>query len=563
MSSRDSAREEAAALQQHGQKLYQQGSFEAAVEVFTEALRAKDANHLGILDNRAATYAKLAQYDRALRDAKQMIKSHKQDDRGYLRAAKTLLLDGKADKALELYAYGLKVLPTSHPRRQLIEQLHNKLRDKMTVKCYDPFSVLPLELASLVLQHFEFKQIVAILRVSKKWDQFLSSMRDLWMRVDFSSARGRIHWSSVRAYIRRSKAMLTHVTLKNISTPSTQRVLEFVSRCPRLEHLELLDPFNYQVVYDLFKGSKRLRSLVISADTAIPQEYIAKFLACLPLLDRIEVHKAKSSPQSKAQWPPNLSHLRSITLGSVEPSRPTGHVPALYIPRQEPSLPFPIPNLEELRLDSNPEVFIPYPPSFNPLDFQRLKKLDLSGVFVGNEFALPSSLEYLRVRGGAGTEEFPFSNELPLRFPNLTTLILHDVPWVTNQTLFFFLLEAQAPLKVLHVDKCFRLLGPSLAQFLWEHAKELAELSVSYISHIDDAVVAMIAEKILTLKAINLSYTEITGCSIKAFADARSPRSNPAQIERICAKGCEQVSSDAVAYGRAAGIAILYDQKRF
>lgn len=39
---------------------------------------------LGILDNRAATYTKLGQYDRALKDARHMIKNDKQDERVWL-----------------------------------------------------------------------------------------------------------------------------------------------------------------------------------------------------------------------------------------------------------------------------------------------------------------------------------------------------------------------------------------------------------------------------------------------------------------------------------------------
>ena len=81
-------------------------------------------------------------------------------EKGYLRCAKTLLLDGKPDKALEVYAYGLKCLSKSHPRRQMIEQLHSKLQSKLSAKLYDPFSVLPLEVATMTLQHFSFKQIV-------------------------------------------------------------------------------------------------------------------------------------------------------------------------------------------------------------------------------------------------------------------------------------------------------------------------------------------------------------------------------------------------------------------
>ncbi|KAG2419788.1 hypothetical protein HFD88_004584 [Aspergillus terreus] len=549
------ARGDPTRLQKQGQKLYLQGQFNAAIEAFTEALRYRDVDVLAVLDNRAGTYSKLGQHDQALRDARQMIKKDKNDERGYLRCAKTLILDGKHDKALEIYEYALKCLPTDHPRRKQLEQLRNKLQERTVAKCHDPFTVFPLEVATMILTHFDFKQIVAILRVSKQWDRFLSSMRELWMRIDLSGARGKIHWSSVRAYINRSKAMVTSAVVKNLSVPSTKRVLEFFSRCPRLEDLEIWAQFACQDFYELYKNSKRLKRLMISDDIPIPQEYIAKFLEALPLLERIEIHKTKSSPQFRTQWPSTLPHLRSITFGTVEPSRPSNHVPALYIPRRDdPSLPCTIANLEDLRLDSNPEVFIPYPPTFNPFDLPRLRRLDLSGMYIGEEFALPSSLQYLRIRGGAGAEEFPFSNQLPFNLPNLHTLILSDVPWVTNATIHVFL-ECKSPLLVLHVDSCFRLLGGPLSKLLCEHANKLTDLNVSHISCITDAVVESIIKNLLDLKSLYLSYTGITGCSIKSLADAR--KTGGAQVERISAKGCENISADAIAYGRANGIEVF------
>ncbi|KAE8146734.1 hypothetical protein BDV25DRAFT_132689 [Aspergillus avenaceus] len=550
-------RGEAAALQQHGQNLYQTGSFQAAIDAFTEALKTKSADQIGILDNRAATYTKLAQYDRALKDAKQMIKIHKQDERGYLRCAKALLLDGKHEKALEIYAYALKTLSSNHPRREIVEQLHNKLRDKLTVKACDPFSVLPLEIATMILQYFDFKQIVAILRVSKQWDRFLSSIRDLWMRVDLSGARNKVHWSSVRACIRRSKALLTHAIVKNLSTSSSQRVLEFFGRCPRLEYLEIWTQFGCQAFYDLFRGSRRLKTLIISGQMVVPQEYIVKFLESLPLLERLEIHKTKTSPSSKVQWPSKLPHLRTITFGTTEGSWPRGHTSALYIPRREESLPYSIANLEEVRLDSDPNVFVPYPPSFNPLDLSRLRRLDLSGVFVGDDFGLPSSIEYLRIRGGAATEEFPFSNELPFELPHLKTLIFSDVPWVSNNTLLVFILEAKAPIKVLHVDSCFRLHGAAFAHNLCEHAQDLTELNLSHIIGINDSITSQVVDSMPDLKALDLSYTDITGISIKMLVDAHLSEDHPMKIECIYTRGCEHVSSDAIAYGRASGIEII------
>lgn len=168
------------------------------------------------------------------------------------------------------------------------------------------------------------------------------------MRIDLSGARMRIHWSSIRAYIRRSRTMLTSAVVKNISTPSSKRVLEFFSRCPYLESLEIWTPSECQILYELFKTSRRLKYLMIAEDIPVSQEYITKFLTSLPHLERIEIRKAKSSPETQVQWPSKLPHLRSINLTTVESSRPNGHMSALYIPRQEnvtlPSFPHTVPD---------------------------------------------------------------------------------------------------------------------------------------------------------------------------------------------------------------------------
>lgn len=50
---------------------------------------------------------------------------------------------------------------------QLVEQLHNKLRSKMSEKLNDPFSILPLEITTMVLQYFNFKQIVWVIQTDK------------------------------------------------------------------------------------------------------------------------------------------------------------------------------------------------------------------------------------------------------------------------------------------------------------------------------------------------------------------------------------------------------------
>lgn len=162
----------------------------------------------------------------------------------------------------------------------------------------------------------------AILRVSKKWEQFLSSLRNLWMRIDLSNARGKVHWTALSAYIRRSKAMLTDAVVKNLNPRFAQKSLQLLSRCPHLEYLDVSASVSGKEFYDLFKGSKRLRTLIAADGVAIPQAYLSKFLADLPHLERCEVYDARNSLMPHVQWPDECPHLKRLCLRSQK-SNPT------------------------------------------------------------------------------------------------------------------------------------------------------------------------------------------------------------------------------------------------
>ncbi|CAL5869272.1 uncharacterized protein PFLUO_LOCUS3500 [Penicillium psychrofluorescens] len=558
---------QASTLHQRGQKLYQKCDFKAAIEAFSEALNQKNGDTIGVLDNRAATYSKLEQLDQARRDAKQMIKLGKNnDERGYLRCAKVLLLEGKADKALEIYAYGLKMLPADHPRRSFLQQLHDKLYDKMFVNRRDPFTALPLEVAFEILKCFSFKQVVAILRVSKTWERFFTSMPNLWMNMDLSGARGKVPWTALRAYIRRSKARITHATIKNLATASISKSLEILSRCPQLEYLELGVTYDYREFYKKFQGCKRLKTLIVSADMLVTQEYFGKFINAFPHLERIALLNVKHSPRHvhDGKWPSSLPNLKSITLaGKTQQPPGQDHEYPIYIPSLSEDLePHTYPNLEELRLNWNPPNLDPY--FFTQLSrggaLPPLRRLSLTGVSIGESFYadLPTTIEYLYLEGGMysnfGTDDTGKT------LPNLHTLMLVDLKWLTSHTLNAFLVQAQAPVQTLHVTDCVHLTGQEFLHVMKNAAPDvkLTELSIFHMFNVDDTVARYLHTHLPDLKILNLSFTNITGCSIRMFADARASDSREgARLERLRVQGCEEVSSDAVAYGRERGLEII------
>lgn len=162
-------------------------------------------------------------------------------------------------------------------------------------------------------------------------------MTNLWMHINLTGARGKVPWTAIRSYIRRSKAMLTHATIKNLSTASTPKTLEFLSRCPRLEHLELWVSHDCKDFYQKFQGSKRLKSLVLSADMAVSNDYLGRLLVDLPNLERIALWNMKSSNMdfyNSGKWPKCLPNLKSITLASRQsvPQPTAQHMAVLSLP---------------------------------------------------------------------------------------------------------------------------------------------------------------------------------------------------------------------------------------
>lgn len=373
--------------------------------------------------------------------------------------------------------------------------------------------------------------------------------------------------------------MLSHAVIGHISVPSTQKTLELLSRCPNLEHLEVGVSCDPGLFYDLFEGSRRLKTLIISGHMTMPQEYISKFFATLPLLEHAEFRSTKASPSSRVQWPSKLPKLKRLTLASQEPSPSDVYVPALYVPGLvhvlEPRLftfvefalvlinsPQPldrdsVPNLEELRLSWNPTVYQTNPFRLYPMGFSRLRRFDISGLFAGFTFDLPPTIEHVRVHGGAGLGQPPFAFNRPL--PNLQTLILEDTPWVTLGKIGLFLEQAKAPLRVLHLDSCVNIWGSDLTSLrMYDNFNALTELSIYGMRSVNDEVTVTLTSKMSDLKVLNLSCTHITGCTIKMFADLRaSNEDGKPRIDRLYVKGCDEVSSDAVVYGRAKGIEIF------
>lgn len=178
-----------------------------------------------------------------------------------------------------------------------------------------------------------------MLRVCKGWNRFISGLTSLWMDVDLTGARIRVPWTSIRNYIHRSRAQLTKATITNIASSATVKVLDMLSRCPKLEHLNFLVPHaEANEFYPKIKEFRNLKSLNCGSEINIPHPYIGSILTHLPKLEEATFGRVWDTPSRSIMpltWPRHLPNMKSLTIASgQEISRGLDHryldvVPAL------------------------------------------------------------------------------------------------------------------------------------------------------------------------------------------------------------------------------------------
>jgi len=130
---------------------------------------------------------------------------------------------------------------------------------------------------------------------------------------------------------------------------------------------------------------------------------------------------------------------------------------------------------------------------------------------------LPPNLEYLRFHNC-----FPFAfndffdEGFSLKLPNLHSIIFEDTPRFTDYARII-LDASKGALRYLHVNNIWNLemlIGTTVF-------KGLRELRLAYIDDLTGSHVFSLLNNMPELKVLHIPYTDITGCTIKAIAEAR------------------------------------------
>lgn len=229
------------------------------------------------------------------------------------------------------------------------------------------------------------------------------------------------------------------------------------------------------------------------------------------------------------------------------------------------------PSLEELRLIWYPALSESF--RFDPIlegkSLPPLRELDLRGAVLQPSFflTLPPSLETLRLDSGSiervhygSPQSFAMGeNELP----NLKTLIINDAPWATPENLSLFLFHSKAPIRALSVNACLGILSEDIIYLLSDpeganpELHNITEIGAAGMMGMNDKTAERLWAKLPNLKILDLSQTIITGCTIRMLAHSRDEETGRPKLEKLIISRCENVSRDAIDYGRERGLKII------
>jgi F-box/TPR repeat protein Pof3 len=143
------------------------------------------------------------------------------------------------------------------------------------------------------------------------------------MHVDLTGARSRVPWTTVRDYIHRSRAQLTNATITNLVSSATPKVLDMLSRCPKLEHLEFLVPHDQpKEFYQKIQEFRHLKSIVCGPDIKLSYACVGSILSTLTKLEKATFSHVwdgiSQLPRPTPTWPQHLPNMKSLTIGSSQ-----------------------------------------------------------------------------------------------------------------------------------------------------------------------------------------------------------------------------------------------------
>ncbi|KAL5120397.1 hypothetical protein ACEQ8H_001687 [Pleosporales sp. CAS-2024a] len=549
--------------QELGKRYYKFKEYQKAVEAFTKGIETTPT--LSLFDHRAAAYDRLEDYASAVKDGREMIKADKQDVKGYLRTASILEKMKKPETALAIYKYGMKNVPVSDKNFKLLQQLHDKMTRRLSpATSVDPLTVLPVELAEMILEYLAFRNLVNCMRVNRGWRDCIGKRPRLWMHLNLAGARRPVPRKFVDKAVRRSENRLRRITIHQFE--HVDMLINIAKACKNLNHVEFisLPHAMASALIDMVKHAPKLERLLIrpqiTMDTAVS---ILNAHLRLTEVTFLDVRASRHPVQWEGPFPtltslvmnmgraplPAPSFLHDLLL--LTPQLQTLHItdPGSVYTRLAHVTALPLVTLVVKVVNADIPVL---PPTLETVSLEFLSGHCLSDettrTLLASKLALLQHLTLMDV-----------NNLSPDRMEQLLDLY-------TDQDGQIRSLEHARPLASLTIrglladhahgtDTLFKRSPTGSVPLLTRSPRiltpALQHLGLANMYVDDDEMDALLTHHQTGLVSIDLSFTRITGASIKMLVD-RLPT-----LKTICADHCERIGGrDAIEYARRKGVSV-------
>ncbi|KAG8533700.1 uncharacterized protein KY384_001441 [Bacidia gigantensis] len=524
---------------------FRERNYEAALEYLDKAIQQDVEPPLAVLDKRAATHARLGDHEAAVADAGRMIRSDPRSAMGYLRLGQILQNQKKSEKALKIYERVNNQLTKLQTLQAAEHKLHASLTPGLLL---DPLKVLPHELMLILFSYLDFVDIINTSRVCRVWRHAVGSNPDLWMNLDFSSAKRPINFKTVQNYIKRSAFKATRLSTSRAANDMQKTVCYVASRCRSLEEVTFNTPLVSESLSKAIPLLSNLRKLVLSPSSETSMSIFTEVLLRCPCLEHfvciIDTRYGGSEVLDRLKELPVLETLSMSSKGPVrmqlEPKffKKLQAVRNLSLRNWElwnsvagEKFSFGIDSLQSLNLTScNMRTFIGLPTSIREL---YLNDWDYTA------FNTPTNLPKLErlVMTGNHANLQSLQNLLDTKPDNLLYLDLSNN--VVPREIFLRLLDAG----------CFdnlEMLVLNAVQF-FQDERDYGRFAV------DDRFVETLVHKLEHLKRFELAHSVVTGVSVKLLVNEMKETLEFLRLDR-----CPKVSKDAVDWARNQGVQVSY-----
>jgi F-box/TPR repeat protein Pof3 len=437
---------------------------------------------------------------------------------------------------------------------KLLQQLHDKTTRKLSpAKSVDPFTVLPVELAEMVLEYLAFRNLVNSMRVSKGWRNYIAKLPRLWLHIDLSGARKPVPRKFIDKAVRRSEYRLTRLTVHRFEHVDVLKNIAKV--CKSLTEIELitLPHAMSSTLIDVVANAPKLEKFVVRPLTTL--DTVTQIMNARPTLKHVGFHAVRATPNS-GDWKHLYTNLETCKIHFDERTN-TGSEHLLDL----------IDHARSLKIIEASQVIIPR--NFLILALPPLTTLVLRKV---NCFQFPILIPTLQKVVIEYSGSGPARNDdglLRSRLPALTHLSLVGMDILSHNCIEELLdiyvddegqikeVENAAPLQSLTLNGV--LTNPEHGLFkssgLFLQSKRiltpaLQHLDIATLPCTDDEVECLLTHN-TGLVSINLTSTQITGASIKMLVDALP------KLKSIKADYCTRISGrDAIEYAKRKGVAV-------